>query len=376
MTVNVDLDAELRQLAYKIEHMTSRIGKYGVYRAGILREIGKACPMPARRDELEIMANSLSDTVSSFDPSYGIVADLTSAISDVLYFPKRELHAGLTQEQRARKMGELSAHIRNVNRLAKVIKFKLLKVDEINELFNTEAPDMVPEVEAISRKDFGPQLITPYIDAIAQHIDELGIKLDEFQKTLVVDEQSAKYAFAFELGEISVIMHELFEAEGKGRACSGSPDVLYEQIQESLVTMPEESLEVLAVKKFVGEADNIHLEKTFDNLWAALNNIRKELYNIENVYNDKKTINVELITRFVADAKSFSEEISDQVRELKKIDLKLKPPLKDMHSDVGDTIKKVDARLSSVKSANNLINDALEAVEKTVYGWAITYAQE
>ncbi|MDR1992356.1 MAG: hypothetical protein LBQ98_02485 [Nitrososphaerota archaeon] len=376
MSVTADLDAELRHLTYKIEHMAGRIGKYGLYRAKIFREIGKASSLPAYKDEMDTFANNLTDIASAFDPSYGLVANMTSAVSDVLYFPKRELHSALTPEQHAKKLGELSTHIKAVNRFAKVIKFKLLKVNEINELFTSKFQEAPFDTEVLSQEALKSQDIAPHTTIIVQLLDELELKLDEFKKTFVTNMYDEKYTFAFELGEVSVIMHELFEAEGKGRARSGGPGALYECVHDALKTLPE-TLEVLAVKRFVGEANEINLEKTFDGLWEALNNIRKGLSLVEADYVNKKNMDITPLTLSISDAKNISTDISLQVKELKKIDLKLKPPLKDINRlDVDDAIKKIDARLSSVKAANNMINDALDEIEKTVNSWTVRCMQK
>lgn len=378
MSLDEDLDAQLRHLMYRIEYMVSKMGKYGAYCVSVLREVDRTDLTSEYSDEMDGMINNLSEVVPSFDPSYGLIANLTSTVSDVLYFPKRELRDDLSLEQYSKKLGELSALIKKVNKLDKIIKFKLLKITEVNNLFNAQFQIILPNIKPFVYEDLNSQNIESYITEIEQQIDELAEKLCEFQTKFVTNKYNEKYAFEFEFGIVSVIMHELFEAESKGRARSGGPNALYERIHTYLKTVPEETLEVSAVKKFVGEANKINLEKAFDDLWAALNNIRKALSTTETMYNDKKNVNTELITKFITDAKDISAEISIQVRELKKIDLQLRPPLKDIKrgSDVVDAIKKVDSRLSSVKSANNLINENLTEIEKIVYGWTARYPPE
>jgi hypothetical protein len=375
MIVDEDLDAQLRQLMYKIEFMLGKLGRYSAYCVGVLRKIDKTDLVPEHIAEIETIVSGLSEVVPSFDATYGLVASITSTISDVLYFPKRELHDDLTPEQHARKLGEFTALIKKINKLNKIIKFKLLKITDAAELFNTQLQTKLPDAKVFVYEDLDSHNIDPFITLLEQQIDELGEKLHEFQNKFVTNEYIEKYAFEFEFGQVSIIMHELFEAESKGRARSGSPSALYGHIQDHLKTLHEETLEVAAVKRFVGEANKIHLEKTFDDLWTSLSDIRNELSNAETIYNDKKSIDTTSITKSMAFANDISAEISTHVRDLKKIDLQLRPPLKDIYrsSDVDDALKKIDSRLSSVRSANNLIKDNLDDIEKIVQGWTIRY---
>ena len=370
-----DLDAQLRQLMYKIEFMVGKVGRYGAYCVDEFRKVDKTNLVPEHIDEIDTIVSGLSEVFPSFDPTYGLVASITSTISDVLYFPKRELHDDLAPEQHARKLGEFIALIKKINKLDKIIKFKLLKITDAAEIFNTKLQTILPNAQEFTYEDLNFQNIESFINQIEQQIAELSAKLQEFQNNFVPSEYTENYAFEFEFGQISVILHELFEAESKGRARSGSPSALYGRIQEYLKTIHEETLEVLAVKKFVGEANKIHLEKTFDDLWNSLSDIRNEIGSAETTYHDKKSIDTTAITKSLTTANDISAEISIQVRDLKKIDLQLRPPLKDINrgSDVDEALKKIDSRLSSVRSANNLIKDNLDDIEKIVQGWVIKY---
>jgi len=374
-SLDEDLDAQLRQLMYRIEFMVGKVGRYGAYCVDEFRKVDKTDLAPEHIDEIDTIVSGLSEVFLSFDPTYGLVANVTSTISDVLYFPKRELHDDLTPEQHARKLGEFIALIKKINKFNKIIKFKLLKITDAAEIFNTKLQIILPDVQVFAYEDLAFHNVESFVNQIEQQIDELSQKLHEFQNKFVPSEYTEKFAFEFEFGQVSVILHELFEAESKGRARSGSPSALYGRIQEYLKTLHEDTLEVLAVKKFVGEANKIHLEKTFDDLWNSLSEIRNEVASAETLYHDKKSIDTTSIIKSLTIANDISAEISTQVRDLKKIDLQLRPPLKDINrgSDVDEALKKIDSRLSSVRSANNLIKDNLDDIEKIVQGWATKY---
>jgi|GEM_PF-3418942 len=374
-SLDEDLDAQLRQLMYKIEFMAGKVGRYGAYCVDEFRKVDKTNLVPEHIDEIEAIVSGLSEVFPSFDPTYGLVASITSTVSDVLHFPKRELHDDLAPEQHARKLGEFIALIKKINKLDKIIKFKLLKITDAAEIFNTKLQTILPDAQKFTYEDLNFQAIEYFITQIEQHIDELSAKLQEFQNKFVPSEYTEKYAFEFEFGQVSVILHELFEIESKGRARSGSPSALYGQIQEYLKTIHEDTLEVLAVKKFIGEANKINLEKTFDDLWNSLSEIRNEIASAETIYHDKKNIDTISITKSLTDANDISSEISTQVRDLKKLDLQLRPPLKDINhgSDVDEALKKIDSCLSSIRSANNLIKDSLDDIGKIVQGWTTKY---